>query len=91
MDLGCGSGRFLDVLTGRCAEVVDASARRVDLARTRFPSAGCEVGDLWEATLERLGVFGLVHSVDTLHHLGPDPAAYPARACGGWSGPAARS
>lgn len=78
VDLGCGSGRFLDLLTDRYAEVigVDASARMVELARPRFPSVKFDVGDLWDATPERIGVFDLVLSVNTLHHLGSDPVAY---------------
>ncbi|GLY51381.1 class I SAM-dependent methyltransferase [Lentzea sp. NBRC 102530] len=80
IDLGCGSGRFLDLLADRYGEVVgvDASARMIDLAQARFPAVKCDVGDLWEATPERLGVFDLVLGVNTLHHLGSDPAAYLA-------------
>ncbi|MET9227743.1 class I SAM-dependent methyltransferase [Lentzea sp. NPDC003310] len=80
VDLGCGSGRFLDLLTDRCGEVVgvDASPRMADLARARFPTVKVEVADLWDATPDRLGVFDVVLSVNTLHYLGPDPAAYLA-------------
>ena len=82
VDLGCGSGRFLDLLLSRYAEVlgVDASSRMIDLAGRRHPSARLEVADLWDITPERVGTFGLVLSVNTLHHLGPGPARYLAHA-----------
>lgn len=80
VDLGCGAGRFLDLLADRYEEVlaVDAAPRMIDLARERHPRPhiGYRVGDLWEITPETEGTFDLVFSVNTLHHLGPDPARY---------------
>ncbi|MGW4062797.1 class I SAM-dependent methyltransferase [Amycolatopsis sp. NPDC004747] len=80
VDLGCGSGRFLELLADRYENVlaVDAAARMVDLARERHPRPHIRyrVGDLWEVTPEAEGTFDLVFSVNTLHHLGPDPAGY---------------
>lgn len=82
VDLGCGSGRFLGLLADRYDEVlaVDAAPRMIELARERHPQPRIRyrVGDLWEITPDAEGTFDLVFSVNTLHHLGPDPAAYLA-------------
>ncbi|QKV73472.1 class I SAM-dependent methyltransferase [Amycolatopsis sp. Hca4] len=80
IDLGCGAGRFLGLLAERYDDVlaVDAAPRMIELARERHPQVRYRVGDLWEITPEAEGTFDLVVSVNTLHHLGPDPAAYLA-------------
>jgi ubiquinone/menaquinone biosynthesis C-methylase UbiE len=82
VDLGCGSGRFMEVLASRYDEIlaVDASPRMIDLARYRHPqrSIHYRVGDLWDVNPDRDGTFDLVFSVNTLHHLGPDPQEYLA-------------
>lgn len=82
VDLGCGSGRFLDLLANRYKDVlaVDASPRMINLARDRHPQAHIRysVSDLWSVTPDRDGTFDLVFSVNTLHHLGPDPQQYLA-------------
>lgn len=82
VDLGCGAGRFVDLLADRYDEVlaVDASSRMIDLARERRarPAVDYRVRDLWDLTPERDGTFDLVFSVNTLHHLGPDPQRYLA-------------
>ncbi|MBP2478637.1 SAM-dependent methyltransferase [Crossiella equi] len=82
MDLGCGAGRFVDLLADRCQQVlaVDASPRMVELARDRHdrPNITYRVEDLWRLTPAREGRFDVVLSVNTLHHLGPDPQAYLA-------------
>ncbi|WP_370966960.1 class I SAM-dependent methyltransferase [Amycolatopsis sp. cg9] len=80
VDLGCGAGRFLDLLADRYDDVlaVDAAPRMIELARARHadPAIRYRVDDLWEVTPDRDGAFDLVFSVNTLHHLGPDPQRY---------------
>lgn len=82
VDLGCGAGRFLDLLADRYDDVlaVDAAGKMVDLARERHAGRAIRyrVGDLREVTPENDGTFDLVFSVNTLHHLGADPQAYLA-------------
>jgi trans-aconitate methyltransferase len=71
VDLGCGSGRWTDLLTDRYADVfgVDLADREIDMARTAHPDAQFRVGDLLDVTPERDGLFDLVFSVNTVHHL----------------------
>jgi len=73
VDLGCGSGRFDDLLSERYAEVlaVDLAERQVDLARRRrpWPNVQYEVRDIREVTAGRDGRFDLVFSVNSIFHL----------------------
>lgn len=73
IDLGCGSGRFSELLAARCDRVlaVDIAAREVEIARTRrnHPNLEYRVGSLLEVSPERDGQFDVVMSVNTLFHL----------------------
>jgi trans-aconitate methyltransferase len=71
VDLGCGSGRWTDLLTDRYVDVlgVDLSDREVEMARAAHLDAQFRVGDLLDVTPERDGLFDLVFSVNTVHHL----------------------
>jgi SAM-dependent methyltransferase len=73
VDLGCGTGRFLDLLADRHQEVlgVDISAREVDLALAQHarPAVRLEVRSLLAVTPETDGRFDTVFAVNTVHHL----------------------
>jgi SAM-dependent methyltransferase len=73
VDLGCGSGRFVSMLSGRYDQVlaVDISAREIEMARVRhpYPNVDYEVRSLLDVTPERDGLFDLVFSVNSIHHL----------------------
>lgn len=82
IELGCGSGQFLGLLAERFQEVVavDMSAAMIETARQRNPGRHIDyrIGDIRDATPDRVGTFDLVFSVNTLHHLG-DPQRYLAQ------------
>jgi ubiquinone/menaquinone biosynthesis C-methylase UbiE len=73
VDLGCGSGHHASILGTRFEEVlaVDISSPMLDIARARRarPNVRYELRDLEDVTPERDGLFDLVFSVKTLHHV----------------------
>jgi 2-polyprenyl-3-methyl-5-hydroxy-6-metoxy-1,4-benzoquinol methylase len=73
VDLGCGSGRFIDLLASRHTEVlgVDIAAREIDMARREHPQPHVrfEVRSLLDVTADADGQFDTVFSVNTVHHL----------------------
>ena len=79
VDLGCGSGRWTDVLLSRFAEVkgVDTSAVEIGMASERHPTATFEARDLMDVTPETDGLFDLVFSVNTVHHLNDHDKVLP--------------
>jgi SAM-dependent methyltransferase len=80
-DLGCGSGRFTDLLAGRYQHVlgVDTAAREIDLARAGhdLPQVRFDRRSLLDVTPEVDGRFDLVLSVNTVHHLGAHDLVLP--------------
>ncbi len=80
LDLGCGTGRFLEsVLTRRpksVASAIDFSQEMLDQAKNRSWSGSAEVnfiqGDLGHGLPADLGTFDLVFSFSAIHHLEPD-------------------
>jgi 2-polyprenyl-3-methyl-5-hydroxy-6-metoxy-1,4-benzoquinol methylase len=73
VDLGCGSGRFVDLLADRYDQVlaVDISAREIELAKAARPRPNItyQVRSLLDLDPDRDGRFDLVFSVNTIHHL----------------------
>ncbi|MEN3361360.1 MAG: hypothetical protein V7637_5342 [Mycobacteriales bacterium] len=73
VDLGCGTGRFIELLADRHGEVlgVDISAREIELARAahRRPGVRLEVRSLLAVTPATDGRFDTVFAVNTLFHL----------------------
>lgn len=73
VDLGCGSGRFIDLLADRHNHVlgVDIAARELDIARTNHaqPHVQFEHRSLLDVTAEHDGQFDTVFTVNTVHHL----------------------
>jgi trans-aconitate methyltransferase len=71
VDLGCGSGRWTGLLLDRYSEVlaVDIADREIRMARTTYPAARFHTRDLLEVTPDTDGLFDLVLSVNTVHHL----------------------
>ncbi len=71
VDLGCGSGRWTGLLTARYGSVlgVDIAEREVEMARTAHPEADFAVRSLLDVTPAADGLFDLVFSVNTVHHL----------------------
>jgi 2-polyprenyl-3-methyl-5-hydroxy-6-metoxy-1,4-benzoquinol methylase len=73
VDLGCGSGRFTDLLADRHNHVlgVDIAARELDLARANHtqPHVRFEHRGLLDVTADRDGQFDTVFTVNTVHHL----------------------
>lgn len=70
-DLGCGSGRWTDLLVDRYADVlgVDIADREIAMARAAHPDATFAGRNLLDVTPEADGLFDLVFSVNTIHHL----------------------
>jgi SAM-dependent methyltransferase len=72
-DLGCGTGRFDELLADRFGSVlaVDISARELEIARTRHgrPEIDYRLRSLLDVTPESDGRFDLVLSVNTIFHL----------------------
>lgn len=79
VDLGCGSGRWTGLLLDRYAAVhgVDTSAVEVAMAAERHPGALVEMRDLRDVTPARDGLFDLVFSVNTVHHLNDHDTVLP--------------
>lgn len=71
VDLGCGSGRWTGLLTGRYDSVlgVDIAEREIEMARAAHPAADFAVRSLLDVTPDADGLFDLVFSVNTVHHL----------------------
>jgi 2-polyprenyl-3-methyl-5-hydroxy-6-metoxy-1,4-benzoquinol methylase len=73
VDLGCGSGRFTDLLADRHEHVlaVDIAAREIELARAGHdrPQLRFEQRNLLDVAPETDGRFDLVFSVNAVHHL----------------------
>lgn len=70
VDLGCGSGRWTGLLTERYGSVlgVDIAEREIEMARAAHPGADFAVRSLLDLTPAD-GLFDLVFSVNTVHHL----------------------
>jgi SAM-dependent methyltransferase len=72
-DLGCGTGRYLDLLAAGHGQVlgVDISDRSLDIARARTtnPLVQLQRRSLLDVTAERDGQFDTVLTVNTVHHL----------------------
>ena len=79
VDLGCGSGRWTGLLVDRYADVlgVDIADREITMARMAHPDAEFDVRSLLDVTPERDGLFDLVLSVNTVHHLSDHDRALP--------------
>jgi SAM-dependent methyltransferase len=92
-DLGCGSGRFSDLLADRYRQVlaVDIAEREIAIARRRRgrPSVDYQVRSMLDLTPDRDGRFDLVFSVNALFHTGdPDRVLPHVRSLvrpGGWA------
>jgi SAM-dependent methyltransferase len=93
-DLGCGTGRFDDLLAERYASVlaVDVSGRELALARERHrdrPGLVFAQRSLLDVTPETDGRFDLVLSVNTIFHLRDHDRVLPhvrsLVAPGGWA------
>ena len=73
VDLGCGSGRFLDLLADRHTEVlgVDIAGREIEMARRDHPQPHLrlQTRSLLEVTPEADGQFDTVFSVNAIHQL----------------------
>ena len=73
VDLGCGPGRFLDLLADRHSEVlgVDIAEAGIEIARRehRRPNIRLQTRSLLDVTAETDGRFDTVFSVNTIHHL----------------------
>jgi SAM-dependent methyltransferase len=81
VDVGCGSGRFIDLLADRCDDVlaIDISARQIELAEAAHARSNVtyRARDLLDLDPERDGLFDLVFSVNTIHHLRDHDRALP--------------
>jgi 2-polyprenyl-3-methyl-5-hydroxy-6-metoxy-1,4-benzoquinol methylase len=73
VDLGCGTGRFVDLLADRYDEVlaVDIAARAIEMAKNNHarPNVTYQTRSLLEVSPDVDGRFDLVFSVNTIHHL----------------------
>ena len=81
VDLGCGSGRFIDLLADRHAQVlaVDIAAREIEMCRAEHPRANVryQVRSLLDVTPDTDGRFDTVFTVNTVHHLRAHDIALP--------------
>jgi SAM-dependent methyltransferase len=92
-DLGCGTGRFDELLADRFGSVlaVDVSARELEIARARHgrPEISYQQRSLLDVTPETDGRFELVLSVNTIFHLRDHDRVLPhvrsLVAPGGWA------
>jgi trans-aconitate methyltransferase len=75
VDLGCGSGRWTDLLLERYRDVlgVDTSAVEIGMAAQRHPGATFAVRDL----MDEHGRYDLVFSVNAVHHLNDHDKVLP--------------
>jgi 2-polyprenyl-3-methyl-5-hydroxy-6-metoxy-1,4-benzoquinol methylase len=93
VDLGCGSGRFEDVLADRYGEVlaVDIAGRELEIARARHahPTVSYEQRGMLDVTPATDGRFDLVLSVNAIFHLRDHDRVLPhvrdLVAPGGWA------
>lgn len=93
VDLGCGSGRFEDLLADRYGSVlaIDVSGRELELARARHArdNVTYEQRSLLDLTPASDGRFDLVLSVNTIFHLRDHDRVLPhvrdLVAPGGWA------
>jgi SAM-dependent methyltransferase len=73
VDLGCGSGRFIDLLADRYDDVlaIDISTREIELAEAACPRPNVtyQARSLLDLDPMRDGLFDLIFSVDTIHCL----------------------
>lgn len=73
VDLGCGSGRFTDLLAARHSQVlgVDIATRELEMARVAHsqPNVTFDQRSLLDVTPSADGRFDTVFSVNTVHHL----------------------
>jgi 2-polyprenyl-3-methyl-5-hydroxy-6-metoxy-1,4-benzoquinol methylase len=81
VDLGCGSGRFTDLLAARNGEVlgVDIARRELEMARAEHPQphVAFDQRSLLDVTPVADGRFDLVFSVNTVHHLSAHQVVLP--------------
>lgn len=79
IDLGCGSGRWTDLLLDRYQNVygVDTSAVEIEMAAQRHPTATFAARDLMDVSPDQDGVHDLVFSVNTVHHLNDHDKVLP--------------
>ncbi len=92
-DLGCGTGRFDELLADRYGSVlaVDVSARELEIARSRHgrDTISYRQRSLLDVTPETDGRFDLVFSVNTIFHLRDHDRVLPhvrsLVAPGGWA------
>lgn len=79
VDLGCGSGRWTDLLLARYDEVygVDLSAVEIEMAADRYPAAAFAVRDLMDVRADTDGRYQLVFTVNTVHHLNDHEKVLP--------------
>ena len=79
VDLGCGTGRFVDLIADRYQSVlaVDIAEREVDMARSKYPNIDFQVRSLLDVSADQDGQFDLVFSVNTIHHLQDNERVLP--------------
>jgi SAM-dependent methyltransferase len=81
VDLGCGTGRFVDLIAARYQSVlaVDIAEREVDMARSKYPRPNIDyqVRSLLDVSTDQDGQFDLVFSVNTIHHLQDNERVLP--------------
>src|SRR5262245_23448519 len=75
-DLGCGNGSSSNMLSGLGFEVtgIDPSVSGITVAKRAYPHCTFTNGIGYEDLVERFGQFGLVLSLEVLHH-----CAYPRK------------
>jgi SAM-dependent methyltransferase len=75
-DLGCGNGSSSNMLRGLGFDVtgVDPSETGIAIAKPAYPRCRFEIGTGYEDLAKRFGQFGLVLTLEVLHH-----CAYPRK------------
>jgi len=70
LDLGCGNGRFYEMLEGKDIEYigVDVSKELIDIAKNKFPGVDFRVGDAINLPFID-EYFDKVYSIALLHHI----------------------
>lgn len=70
LDLGCGNGRFLDVLQNKNIDYIgiDGASSLIEIARKRYPGVDFRVSNALNLPFAR-DYFDVIYSIAVLHHI----------------------
>lgn len=68
LDLGCGNGRFYELLKNTNYTGVDNSEKLIKIAKQKYPKAKFQIGDALNLNFPN-NYFGKIYSIAVLHHI----------------------